>query len=115
MFVIGVGGTGKSFLIKAIKALVGSIWPLDSLTCAVAARTGLAAFNVGCIIIHRLFQLPIEHESKAAGYCSLPLSSQEVMKTTLRNVKMIIVDGSFYGVQSQLGVHALEIGRNVRR
>ena len=32
MFVSGVGGTGKSFVIEAIKALVGSIWPSDSLT-----------------------------------------------------------------------------------
>ena len=92
MFVSGVGGTGKSFLIEAIKALVGSIWPSDSLTCAVAAPTGLAAFNVGGITIHRLFQLPIKHEGKAAGYWSLPRSSQKVMKTTLRNVKMIILD-----------------------
>ena len=61
MFVSGVGGTGKSFLIEAIKALIGSIWPSDSLTCAVAVPTGLAAFNVSGITIHRLFQLPIEH------------------------------------------------------
>ena len=71
MFVSGVGGTGKSFLIEAIKALVASIWPSDSLTCAVAAPTGLAAFYVGGITIHRLFQLPIE---------------------TLRHVKMIVID-----------------------
>ena len=49
MFVSGVGGTGKSFLIEAIKALVNSIWPLDTLVCAIAAPTGLAAFNVGGI------------------------------------------------------------------
>ena len=55
MFVSGVEGTGKSFLIEAIKALVISIWPLDTLVCAVAAPTGLAAFNVGGITIHRLF------------------------------------------------------------
>ena len=33
MFVSGVGGTGKSFLIEAIKALVTSIWPSNDLTC----------------------------------------------------------------------------------
>ena len=73
-------------------ALVASIWPSDSLTCAVAAPTGLAAFNVGGITIHRLFQLPIKHEGKAAVYWSLPKASQKVMKTTLRHVKMIVID-----------------------
>ena len=53
VFVSGVGGTGKSFLIEA---LVNSIWPLDTLVCAIAAPTGL---NVEGTTIHRLFQLPI--------------------------------------------------------
>ena len=92
MFVSGVGGTGKSFLIETVKALVHDLWPSDDLTCAVAAPTGLAAFNVGGITIHRLFQLPIEHEGKTAGYWALPQSSQKVMRTTLRSVKIIIVD-----------------------
>ena len=92
MFVSGVGGTGKSFLIETIKALVHDLWPSDDLTCAIAAPTGLAAFNVGGITIYRLFQLPIEHEGKAAEYWALPKSSQKVMKTTLRSVKIIIVD-----------------------
>ncbi len=93
MFVSVVGGTSKSFVIEAIKALVVSMWPLHDLTCATAAPTGLAAFNVGGITVHRLFQLPIEHEGRAAGYWSLPKASQKVMKTTLCHVKMIIVDG----------------------
>ena len=92
MFVSGVGGTGKSFLIEAIKALVISVWPLDDLVCAISAPTGLAAFNVGGTTIHRLFQLPIEHSSKTASYWSLPKSSQKVMKTTLCNVKLFIID-----------------------
>ena len=92
MFVSGVGGTGKSFLIEKTKALVNNIWPSNDLTCAIAAPTGLAAFNVGGVTIHRLFQLPIEHDSKIAGYWSLPKTSQKVMKTSLRNVKIIIID-----------------------
>ena len=59
MFISGVGGTGKSFLIETIRALVGSIWSLDRLMCAIAAPTGLATFNIGGITIHRLFQLPV--------------------------------------------------------
>ena len=92
MFVSGVGGTGKSFLIQTIKALVNNIWPSNDLTCAIAAPTGLAAFNVSGGTIHRLFQLPIEHDSKTAGYWSLPKTSQKGMKTSLRNVKIIIID-----------------------
>ena len=42
MFTSGVGGTGKSFLIEAISALVASIWPDHHLTCAITAPTGLA-------------------------------------------------------------------------
>ena len=82
MFVSGVGGTGKSFLIEAIKLLVADIWPSDDVTCAISAPTGLAAFNVGGTTIHRLFQLPIEHEGKTATYWSLPKAAQKVMKTT---------------------------------
>lgn len=64
IFISGVGGTGKSFLIEAIRAQVAAIWKdkHDALLCAVAAPTGLAAFNVGGVTLHRLFQLPIEHE-----------------------------------------------------
>ena len=56
MFVSGVGGTGKSFLIKTIHSLVLQIWhkKTDSLLCAVTAPTGLAAFNIGGVTIHRL-------------------------------------------------------------
>ena len=62
------------------------------MTVAVAAPTGLAAFNVGSLTIHRLFQLPIEHKGKTAEYWSLSKVSQKVIKTKLHNVKLIVVD-----------------------
>ena len=70
MFISGVGGTGKLFLIETIKCFVDSLWKakLGELSCAIVSLTGLAAFNVGGLTIHRLFQLPIEHEGKTAGY-----------------------------------------------
>ena len=94
MFLSGVGGTGKSFLIEAIRAKVAAIWKdiTEDVTCAVAAPTGLAAFNVNGVTVHRLFQLPIEHEGRSAGYWSLPKDAQKVMRTNLRNLKLIIVD-----------------------
>uniref|UniRef100_A0A1X7TUX1 Uncharacterized protein n=1 Tax=Amphimedon queenslandica TaxID=400682 RepID=A0A1X7TUX1_AMPQE len=39
--------------------------------CAIVAPTGIAAFNVCGLTIHRLFQLPIEHEGKTAEYWAL--------------------------------------------
>ena len=68
------------------------MWPSDDITCAVAAPTGLAAINIGGVTIHRLFQVPVEHEGKTAGYWPLPKISQKIMKTTLRSLKMVIVD-----------------------
>ena len=74
MFISGMGGTEKSFLIETIKCFVDSLWKAKpgELLCAIVAPTGLAAFNVGGLTIHRLFQLPIEHEGKTAGYWSFP-------------------------------------------
>ena len=91
MFISGVGGTGKSFLIETIKCFVDSLWKAK-LSCAIVAPTGLAAFNVGGLTIHRLFQLPIKHEGKTAGYWSLPKDTQKKLQTTFRPLKIIIVD-----------------------
>ena len=95
MFLSGVGGTGKSFIIEAIRAQAHAIWSSQgskSLICAVAAPTGLAAFNVGGVTLHRLFQLPIEHEGKAAGYWPLAKEVQKFLRTTFRCLKLLIVD-----------------------
>uniref|UniRef100_A0A1X7VI11 ATP-dependent DNA helicase n=1 Tax=Amphimedon queenslandica TaxID=400682 RepID=A0A1X7VI11_AMPQE len=60
--------------------------------CAIVAPTGIAAFNVGGLTIHKLFQLPIEHEGKTAGYWALNKEAQKRIKMTLKNLKIIIVD-----------------------
>ena len=69
MFVSGVGGTGKSFLIETIKALVNSLWSLDGLCCAVAAPTGLAAFKVLPFIGYSNCLLSMQLEQLAIGHC----------------------------------------------
>ena len=91
MFISGVGGTVKSFLIEAIKCLVDDIWHPKSGEIMVAP-TGIAAFNVGGLTIHRLFQLPIEHEGKTAGYWASNKEAQKRIKMTLKNLKIIIID-----------------------
>ena len=89
MLLSGVGGTGKSFLIETIKAQVNSLWSSDNLLCGIAAPTGLAAFNAGGVTLHRLFQLPVEHATKASSYWPL---LQKVMRVTLSDVKLFIID-----------------------
>ena len=89
-----------------IEALVASIWQSDD------ARNGLAAFNVGGITIHRLFQLPVEHEG-----CSLLLVAAKSFSKSYENHASECENDyhrqTFHGFQSQLGIHALEIGRTV--
>ncbi|XP_025265736.1 uncharacterized protein LOC112638371 [Camponotus floridanus] len=60
LYVSGEGGTGKSFLIETIKH-----WIRINLkkATAISAPTGIAAFNIDGLTIHRMFQLPVTHES----------------------------------------------------
>ena len=92
MFVSGVGGTGKSFLIEAIRTFVKNTWPGLDNTTAVAAPTGLAACNVSGVTTYQLFQLPVEHDSKTAQYWALPKDSLKFLRMQLNNVKVFIID-----------------------
>ena len=69
--------------------MIDSFWKAKpgELSCAIVAPTGLAAFNVGGLTIHRLFQLPIEHEGKTAGYWSLPKDTQKKLQPHLDHLK----------------------------
>ena len=97
MFVSGVGDTGKWFFIETIRSQIKNIWKddlaKDTATCVVAAPTRLATFNVGGVTVHRLFQLPIEHEGKkTAGYWSLSKDSQKIMWTKLHALELVMLD-----------------------
>ena len=77
MFVSGVGGTGKSFLIEAIKALITDIWPTDDLTFAVAAPTGLllSTLVVLPLTVSSNCQLSMRVKQLAIGLCQNLLKS----------------------------------------
>ena len=81
LIINGVAGTGKSFVINAIRYLLQS-------KCAVTATTGKAAFNIQGITIHSLLKLPVgvrnQKELSGESLCRL--------QQTLRGIDYIIID-----------------------
>ena len=57
----------------------------------VSAPTGIAAFNVNGLTIHRLFQLPVEHGT-TAKYAPLSEAVRKIMKNQLKKVSLVIID-----------------------
>ncbi|XP_066599997.1 uncharacterized protein [Prorops nasuta] len=88
LYVSGEGGTGKSFLIKAIRCWIKKIMKKDVI---VSAPTGIAAFNIDGLTIHRVFQLPVEH-GRTAKYTELSDVAIKVIREELKNVTLIIID-----------------------
>ena len=54
--ITGTAGSGKSYLINAIKALVGD-------TCILKATTGLAGYNIEGCTLHSALQLPVRNHN----------------------------------------------------
>ena len=81
LVVIGVAGTGKSYLINALRHLLRS-------KCVVTATTGKAAFNVQGITIHCLLKLPVGLQGKK------DLTGQSLfrLQESLNGVEYIIID-----------------------
>lgn len=88
MFVSGAGGTGKSFLIKTIRCWTKQIL---GATTVVTAPTGLAAFNVDGLTVHRLFQLPVEHGT-IPKYKELSDAVLKILRRELKDVVLFIID-----------------------
>ncbi|KAI5699214.1 hypothetical protein M8J76_012092 [Diaphorina citri] len=87
-FVSGVGGTGKSYLIKTLKT-----WIKHSLNkmVAISAPTGVAAYNIEGITIHRLLQLPVEHGS-TPEYKPLSDAVLKIIRDNMKDVVLLIID-----------------------
>jgi hypothetical protein len=91
-FCSGVAGTGKSFLIKAICDQVRLKYKkLDdpSWTVVIVAYTGLAAYNINGITIHRFFKLPVSH-GKDQLFWNLNASDIKSLRMMTSNLKLII-------------------------
>ena len=89
LIVIGVAGTGKSYL-NAIPYLLQR-------KCMVTATTGKAAFNIRGVTIHSLLKLPVGQK----GNRDLTCQSLHRLQESLNGVDYIIIDE--YSMLGQVG------------
>eukprot|EP01018_Ginkgo_biloba_P012987 Gb_37081 [translate_table: standard] len=67
LIIQGIAGTGKSYLIKAIRiALESAAFPLQ-MPLLLLAPTGIAAFNISSMTIHSALQIPIKDMKALQG------------------------------------------------
>ena len=81
LIIIGVAGTGKSYLIHAIRNLLQAC-------CAITATTGKASYNIGGSTIHSLLKLPIGPR----GNKELIGQSLIRLQENLNDIKYILID-----------------------
>ncbi len=83
LIIIGEAGTGKSYLINAIRSLLGD-------KCEVTATTGKAAFNINGVTVHSLLKLPVGPRGKS------DLTGQNFIRLqeSLNNIDYIIIEYS---------------------
>jgi len=86
LYISGEGGTGKSFLIKTIKCWIKQNLDKDT----AIAPTGIAAFHIDGLIIHRLLQLSVEHDY-TPKYEQLSDHVLQVL-SDLKDVILIMID-----------------------
>ena len=87
-FVSGPGGTGKSHLIRGLV-----LWNrvIRGKKTAVAAPTGIAAYNISGLTLHRLLQFPYEKEGKPV-YKELSANALKKVRETFEDLDLIIID-----------------------
>ena len=81
LIINGVAGTGKSYLINAIRNLLQS-------KCAVTATTGKAAYNIRGVTVHSLLKLPIG----SRGNKNLTGQTLSRLQESVSNIGYIIID-----------------------
>ncbi|CAH0380811.1 unnamed protein product, partial [Bemisia tabaci] len=87
-FVSGVGGTGKSFLIKTIAKYVRETKGKD---VAICAPTGMAASAISGQTLHRLLQLPVQHGNDLK-YSRLSDTVLNILRLALKQTVILIID-----------------------
>ncbi|KAL7307795.1 hypothetical protein TKK_0000117 [Trichogramma kaykai] len=87
-FISGPGGTGKSFVIDTLIKWNKIVRGKHS---AIIAPTGIAAYNVKGLTIHRLFQISVE-PNKTAKFKEFSDGALKKIRQELTNVDLLIID-----------------------
>ena len=90
--IMGVAGTGKSYLIDSLRNLLQE-------KCKVLAYTGKASFNVNGVTLHSLLKLPIGSKR----HCDLKGIPLQQLQSNLENVQYLIIDEYSFVGQSLFG------------
>ena len=81
MIITGTAGTGKSFLINALAALLRE-------QCILTATTGIAGFSIEGITLHSALQLPVRNQKNT----DLQGAALQRLQQTLERKHYLIVD-----------------------
>ena len=92
LIVIGVAGTGKSYLIHALHSLLQQ-------KCAITATTGKASYNIKGVTVHSLLKLPVG----TRGNKDLAGESLCRLQQSLNGIRYIIIDEYSMLGQTTLG------------
>ena len=91
MFITGCAGTGKSHVISVIKEHLERAHIGAENACVLMAPTGVAAFNIGGLTIHRALNLPVEH-GNSTTYRKLGAERLKELRQSWKYVNTIIID-----------------------
>ena len=93
LFVSGVAGVGKSFLIEVInEALTLRYKSPNSNTVVIGAPTGLASQNVNGRTLHKIFTLPVEHGMRTPVYQMFRKEAANEFHRKISGMRLLIID-----------------------
>ncbi|CAB3982200.1 ATP-dependent DNA helicase PIF1 [Paramuricea clavata] len=81
MIINGVAGTGKSYLIAAVRQTLKD-------KCVITATTGKASFNISVVTIHSLLKLPVNYKYQK----DLSGQSLAMLQDRLASIEYILID-----------------------
>ena len=112
LFVTGPGGTGKSFLISVINEYLLRASYHNNVTVIKTAPTGVAAYNIQGVTLHRAFCLPVTHKNQKVDYTSLSAERLQQLRNLYQNLSTVIIDEISmvsYKILKQIHLRLLDI------